>query len=134
MPEKSWNGFLGDKVKDLFLAPYEGLPTDEPQFSLKIIAEKVFTGFAKNSRNIIWFVKDPIGRFQLSENMMAKPQLVAKVSGDDEEVQAFYLEENIELLRASISGIEQTEKLRRIRKSPSTDNEFSDRFLSLIHI
>jgi hypothetical protein len=128
MPEKSWNGFLGDKVRDLLLVPYEGLPIDEPQFSLKFIPEKVFTGFAKNSRNIIWFVKDPIGRFQLSENMMAKPQLVAKVSGDDEEVQAFYLEENIELLRASISGIEQTEKLRRIGKSTSTDKVFSDRF------
>ena len=103
--------FLGDKVRDLLLAPYEGLPIDEPQFSLKYIPEKVFTGFAKNSRNIIWFVKDTIGRFELIENMMAKPQLVAKVTGDDEEVQAFYLNENIELLKASITEIEQTEKL-----------------------
>jgi hypothetical protein len=128
MPEKSWNGFLGDKVRDLLLAPYEGLPINEPQFSLKFIPEKVFTGFAKNSRNIIWFVKDPIGRFQLSKNMMAKPQLVAKVSGVDEEVQAFYLEENITLLKASITEIEQTEKRRRIGKSPSKGKEFSDRF------
>ena len=128
MPEKSWNGFLGDKVRDLLLVSYEGLPIDEPQFSLKFIPEKVFTGFAKNSRNIIWFVKDSIGRFQLSEDMMAKPQLVAKVSGEDDEVQAFYLEENITLLRASIIEIEQTEKRRRIRKSPSKDKELSDRF------
>lgn len=128
MPEKSWNGFLGDKVRDLLLAPYEGLPINEPQFSLKFIPEKVFTGFAKNSRNIIWFVKDPIGRFQLSKNMMAKPQLVAKVSGVDEEVQAFYLEENITLLKASITEIEQTEKRRRIGKSLSKGKEFSDRF------
>jgi hypothetical protein len=128
MPDKSWNGFLGHKLRDLLLAPYEGLPFDEPQFSLNFIPEKVFTGFARNSRNIIWFVNDSIGRFQLSENMMAKPQLVAKVSGEDQEVQAFYLEENIELLRASISEIERTEKRRRIRKSPSKDKELSERF------
>ena len=134
MPEKSWNGFLGHKVRELLLVPFEGLPIDEPQFSIKFIPEKVFTGFAKNSRNIIWFVKDSIGRFQLSENMMAKPQLVAKVSGEDEEIQAFYLEENIALLRASIIEIEQTEKRRRIKKSPSTDKEFSDRFqISVIY-
>ena len=128
MPEKSWNGFLGNKLRDLLLAPYEGLPFDEPQFSLNFIPEKVFTGFVRNSRNIIWFVNDSIGRFQLSENMMAKPQLVAKVSGEDQEVQAFYLEENIELLRASISEIERTEKMRRIRKSPSKNKELSERF------
>ena len=128
MPEKSWRGFLGNRVRELLLVPFEGLPIDEPQFSIKFIPEKVFTGFAKNSRNIIWFVKDSIGRFQLSENMMAKPQLVAKVSGEDEEIQAFYLEENIDLLIASIIEIEQTEKSRRINKSPSTDKEFSDRF------
>ena len=65
---------------------------------------------------------------------MAKPQLVAKVSGEDEEIQAFYLEENIALLRASIIEIEQTEKRRRIKKSPSTDKEFSDRFqISVIY-
>ena len=134
MPEKSWNGFLGHKVRELLLVPFEGLPIDEPQFSIKFIPEKVFTGFAKNSRNIIWFVKDSIGRFQLSENMMAKPQLVAKVSGEDEEIQAFYLEENIALLRASIIEIEQTEKRRRIKKSPSTDKESSDRFqISVIY-
>ena len=134
MPEKSWNGFLGHKVRELLLVPFEGLPIDEPQFSIKFIPEKVFTGFAKNSRNINWFVKDSIGRFQLSENMMAKPQLVAKVSGEDEEIQAFYLEENIALLRASIIEIEQTEKRRRIKKSPSTDKEFSDRFqISVIY-
>ena len=128
MPEKSWNGFLGDKVRDLLLVPFEGLPFDEPQFSLKFIPEKVFKGFVKNSRNIIWFVNDSIGRFQLFENMMAKPQLVAKVSGEDQEVQAFFLEENIALLRASITEIEQIEKLRRIKKSPSKDKVFSDRF------
>ena len=44
---------------------------------------------------------------------MAKPQLVARVSGEDDEIQAFYLNEKIELLKASISKVEQKEKIRR---------------------
>tara|TARA_X000000950_G_scaffold287197_1_gene398556 strand:+ start:8564 stop:9529 length:966 start_codon:yes stop_codon:yes gene_type:complete len=128
MSEKSWNGFLGHKTRILLSEPYQGLPFDEPEFSIKFIPEKVFTGFTRNSRNIIWFSKDSIGNFMLSENLMAKPQLVAKIGGEDEEVQAFYLEENIALLKATITEIEQTEKLRRIKKSPSKDKELLDRF------
>ena len=59
-------------------------------------------------------VKDTIGRFELIENMMAKPQLVARVSGEDDEIQAFYLNENIELLKASINKVEQKKKLEEL--------------------
>lgn len=128
MSEKSWNSFLGARTRKLLSTPYQGLPFDEPQFSLKFIPQKIFTGFAKNSRNIIWFVKDTIGRFELIENMMAKPQLVARVSGEDDEIQAFYLNENIELLKASISKVEQKEKIRRIMKSPSDNKELISKF------
>ena len=64
MFEKSWNSFLGTRTRKLLSTPYQGPPFDEPQFSLKFIPQKIFTGFAKNSRNIIWFVKDTIGRFE----------------------------------------------------------------------
>jgi hypothetical protein len=109
-------------------APYEGLPLIEPQFSLKHLSPKVFSGFARNSRNVLWFQKDTIARFQLIENYFARPQIVAIVKGEDREVQAVFLEENIRLLRATLSENEQKEKLRRIQKSPSRDKELSDRF------
>ena len=128
MPEKSWKGYLGYITQDLLGTPYEGLPFDEPQFSLKFIPEEVFSGFARNSRNILWFVKDSIPGFQLSENMMAKPQLVAKVSGEDEDVQAYFLEENIKLYRATLNEMEQSEKLRRIMKSTSKVKDLKKRF------
>ena len=54
MPEKSWKGVLGNKTRSLLETPYEGLPFDEPQFTLNYLPPKVFTGFARNSRNILW--------------------------------------------------------------------------------
>ena len=74
----------------------------------------VFSGFARNSRNVLWFQKDTIARFQLIENYFARPQIVAIVKGEDREVQAVFLEENIRLLRATLLENEQKEKLRRI--------------------
>ena len=128
MPEKSWEGSLGNKTRALLETPYEGLPFDEPQFTLKYIPPKVFTGFAKNSRNIIWFVKDTIARFQIMENLIAQPQLVAKVTGEDDEVQAYFLEENISLFKATLTEKERVEKRRRIKKSPTKDGNLQKRF------
>ncbi|OUW76162.1 MAG: hypothetical protein CBD72_04710 [Flavobacteriaceae bacterium TMED212] len=128
MPEKSWKGLLGNKTRALLETPYEGLPFDEPQFTLKYIPPKVFTGFAKNSRNIIWFVKDTIARFQITENLIAQPQLVARVTGEDDEVQAYFLEENISLFKATLTEKERVEKRRRIKKSPTKDDNLQKRF------
>jgi hypothetical protein len=134
MPEKSWAGALGNKTRTLLESPYEGLPFDEPQFTLKYLPPKVFSGFARNSRNILWFVRDSLARFQLSEDMMAQPQTVAKVSGDDDDVQANFLEENIDLFKAILTEKERKEKIRRIKKSPTKARDLQKRFnISLVY-
>ena len=134
MPKKSWNGVLGNKTRSLLETPYEGLPFDEPQFTLNYIPPKVFTGFARNSRNILWFVKDSLAGFQLTEDLMAQPQVVAKVKGEDDDVQAYFLEDNIKLLKAVLTENERKEKVRRIKKSPTKDRHLHKRFkISLIY-
>tara|TARA_B100001057_G_scaffold418033_1_gene437047 strand:- start:481 stop:1446 length:966 start_codon:yes stop_codon:yes gene_type:complete len=134
MPEKSWAGALGNKTRTLLESPYEGLPFDEPQFTLKYLPPKVFSGFVRNSRNILWFVKDSLARFQLSEDLMAQPQTVAKVSGEDDDVQAYFLEENIDLFKAVLTEKERKEKIRRIKKSPTKDRDLQKRFnISLVY-
>ena len=134
MPEKSWNGVLGNKTRSLLETPFEGLPFDEPQFTLNYLPPKVFTGFARNSRNILWFVKDSMAGFQLTEDLMAQPQVVAKVKGEDDDVQAYFLEDNIKLLKAVLTENERKEKLRRIKKSSTKDRHLYNRFkISLIY-
>ena len=134
MPEKSWKGVLGNKTRSLLETPYEGLPFDEPQFTLNYLPPEVFTGFARNSRNILWFIKDPLAGFQLIEDLMAQPQFVAKVKGEDDDGQAHFLEENINLLKAVLTEKERKEKIRRIKKSSTKDRHLQDRFkISLLY-
>ncbi|MGI9541551.1 MAG: DUF4837 family protein, partial [Flavobacteriaceae bacterium] len=92
MPEKDWNASLGEKVKSELQEIYEGLPLDEPQFSLVYMNPKAFTGFARQNRNIIWFRKDSLEGFRLSQNQFARPQLLATITGIDTESQAFYFQ------------------------------------------
>tara|TARA_B100000579_G_C22768816_1_gene822924 strand:- start:5 stop:970 length:966 start_codon:yes stop_codon:yes gene_type:complete len=134
MPEKSWAGALGKKTRALLQSPYEGLPFDEPQFTLKYLPPKAFTGFARNSRNILWFVKDTLARFQLLEDLVAQPQIVAKLSGEEDKVQAYFLEENINLFKSVLTEKERKEKIRRIKKSASKDRNLQRRFnISLVY-
>ena len=128
MPQKEWQGNLGDQVREALEEIYEGLPLDEPQFSIVYMNPKAFTGFARQNRNIIWFRKDSLEGFRMSQNQFARPQIVAKVIGLDSESQAFYFKENIILIKQSISENERLEKLRRIKKSPTKEKSLTERF------
>ena len=128
MPEKDWKASIGEKVKSELQEIYEGLPLDEPQFSLVYMNSKAFTGFARQNRNIIWFRKDSLEGFRLSQNQFARPQILATITGIDTESQAFYFQENTELLKQTLIENERKENLRRIMKSPTTENTLSTRF------
>ncbi len=134
MPEKDWNSTLGNTLRELLAAPYEGLPLDEPQFSLNYLNPKVFSGFARQSRNVIWFVKDSLSDFQMMQDAFARPQVVALFKGNDAEEQQFYLEENATLIRQTFSENERVEKLRRIAKAPTTETTLEDRYgISMVY-
>ena len=128
MPLSDWKGALGNTVRESMSLIYEGLPLDEPQYSLNYMKPQTFKGFARQSRNIIWFQRDSITRFQLAQDQFARPQIVALVTGIDKEVQAFSFKQNAKLLRQAIEENERKEKLRRINKSPTTEKKLEDRF------
>ncbi|MEK9612299.1 MAG: DUF4837 family protein [Flavobacteriaceae bacterium] len=128
MPENDWNSALGSVVRSEMEQIYEGLPLDEPQYSLRYMNPKTFSGFARQNRNIIWFQKDSIGGFQLAQNQFARPQILANIRGSDPDAQAFYFQENSDLLRQSFAENERKEKLRRIKKSPTTEKNLLNRF------
>ena len=134
MPEKDWNNLLGEQVRNSMELIFEGLPLDEPQYSLVYMNPKAFSGFARQNRNILLFQKDTLVGLQLLKNKYARPQILAKINGPDAEVQGFYLEENAALIRQTIAENERIEKLRRIKKSPTTEKTLSRQLgISLIY-
>ena len=91
MNKSSWQGYLGDEIKLSLTEPYEGLPFDEPKYDFYYLQPSVFTGFARNSRNVIYFNKDTLGQgFKLIKNLWARPQITALITGEDEDVMSFY--------------------------------------------
>ncbi|MEL0318732.1 MAG: DUF4837 family protein [Flavobacteriaceae bacterium] len=128
MPETDWKGELGAVVRDELQQIYEGLPIDEPQYSINYLNPKTFTGFARQSRNVVWFQKGDNPAFQLAQNQFARPQILANVRGEDSEIQGFLFQENATLLRQTFAENERKEKMRRIRKSLTTEETLPNRF------
>ena len=128
MLENDWNSNLGERVRNNLQQIYEGLPLDEPQYTLNYLNPKAFSGFARQGRNVVWFKKDSTPGFQLSQNYFAKPQILASITGIDSEVQQFYFEENTKLLMHTIAENERKEKMRRISKSLTTEKTLFNRF------
>ena len=128
MNNTQWEGVLGDAVRDEIATIYEGLPMDEPRFSLKQLHPKALDGFARNSRNILWFKKDSLASFDLRQDQFAKPQIVAFFKGEDQELMAEYVRENATLIQGLFQENERKEKLRRIKKAKAKENTLEDRF------
>ncbi|MAH82822.1 MAG: DUF4837 domain-containing protein [Flavobacteriaceae bacterium] len=128
MSKSNWNGNLGSKTRDIFEQVYEGLPVDEPKFSIKYLEPKIFNGFTRQSRNIIEFIKDTIGGFNLYSDMYAKPQVLARIQGNDSDEMEFFLNQNANLMLGVFVENEFIEKSRRIAKSLSTEKTIDSRF------
>lgn len=134
MKSADWTGALGKIVREEIATIYEGLPLDEPRFTLRNLDPKAFTGFGRHGRNIIWFRKDSVNQFQLTQNQYARPQILALVRGEDQEVMGEYIKENAQLLIGTFQEQERKEKIRRIKKSITKDTDLQAKFgLSLVY-
>ncbi len=81
MKKNQWNGALGETVRNEIATVYEGLPLDEPRFSIRHLVPAAFTGFGRHGRRtLFWFRKDTINNFQLVQNQFARPQNISDFS------------------------------------------------------
>ena len=49
-PNELWNGNVGEAIRDYFAAPADGLPQEEPLYSINQMPPATYTGFARKYR------------------------------------------------------------------------------------
>ena len=111
-----WNGEVGEVIRDILAAPVDGLPQDEPLFSMKQMPPEVFSGFAAKNRTALKIEKGQAG-LKIEEDTYAKPQKVIVVSGNTTVEIIAQLKENAKKIVSEFKNTELTEKQRRIKKS-----------------
>jgi len=133
--DKDKNGNIGKSIRENFQKPFEGLPFDEPEFTLNYMTPSAFKGFFRNSRNII-VVDRNIENVQnkVIKDMYAKPQIVALITGQDENKIIDLIKKESQYLVRLFNENEFKEKKRRIIKDLHKEKNLSQKFnINLIY-
>ncbi|SDG75913.1 DUF4837 family protein [Winogradskyella thalassocola] len=130
-----WEGEVGERVRDIFAAPLNGLPTEEPIFNMRQIPTQVFDGFAARSRIVLKIEKGNIeATTKIVNDAFAKPQTVAVVGGKTDKEIIAQLEENKAKIIDAFTKEEVKEKQRRINLSLLNDKEMENKLGITINI
>ena len=112
-----WNSSTGDSIRSFFASEFEGLPQQEPIFSLRQIPTETFSGFTRESRNIILIQKITKNTFVIEKDKYAYPQILVNVSAPTVEQIINKIKKNKERIIDEIKTNEIKEKQKRIKIS-----------------
>ncbi|MDT0689620.1 DUF4837 family protein [Salegentibacter sp. F188] len=121
MENDLWEGEVGEVVRSHLAAPVDGLPQEEPMFSLSQIPPQAFSGFVRKSRLFLHVEKGADRAFGIIREEYAKPQTGVIIKGQNNEELINVISKNSDSIVEILKGTELKEKQRRIGKSLKDD-------------
>jgi len=123
-----WNGQVGEKIREYFAAPTDGLPQIEPLFTINQIQPENYTDFARTYRTFLHVSVADTNSVALKSNSYAKPQIGAFIKGTSEEIIIQLLDSNYQSIIQAFKGSEIKERQRRTRISLLKIDSLQERF------
>ncbi|MCB0466022.1 MAG: DUF4837 family protein [Aequorivita sp.] len=112
-PNDLWNGIVGEAIRNNFAAPTDGLPQDEPLFSMNQMPPEAFTGFARSNRLFLYVVLSDEDKVTIAKDEYAKPQSGALIKATSEEKLVELINKNAAKIIESFHASEIKERQRR---------------------
>ncbi|MCX7546580.1 DUF4837 family protein [Xanthomarina sp. F1114] len=122
-----WEGNVGEAIRNTLAAPVDGLPQDEPLFTMSQIPPVVFTDFATKNRTVFKVEKGGEASVKIMSNVYAEPQKVVLVSGKTDKDIIEQIEINAQKIIAALKSEEIKEKQRRISLSLHSNSSIEDK-------
>ncbi|WP_046743539.1 DUF4837 family protein [Kordia zhangzhouensis] len=122
-----WQGKVGDSIRNIYGAPTDGLPMEEPLFSLKQINPEVFKDPLTEFRSIMFVKKTASKRYEIDTDKFAKPQKIISIGGSEEEIISTLSEKAQETIHI-FKNNELISKQQFIRGSLSKDQTLEETF------
>lgn len=123
-----WQGHIGDSIRKHFAAPIVGMPMDEPLFSIDQIDPKFFTGSIRNTRSLLYVMKDSLNIAHVKKDMYASPQRVGVIKGTTEDEILQNIDENANEIIASFRDMEIEAAQKRFERSLNKESVLGDMF------
>jgi hypothetical protein len=129
--KSSWDGKIGDSIREKYASEFVGLPQVEEAFTLNYIPYEAFTGFGRTARNVIYINKKKQDKPRMIRDRYARPQLFLEVSGLDNESIIQGILSSFEFSSTQFQNGEITENKNRILNSLLKDTGLDSLNISL---
>ncbi|WP_452598704.1 DUF4837 family protein [Pontimicrobium sp. MEBiC01747] len=127
MDNELWENSVGETLREVLAAPVDGLPQEEPLFSMNQIPTEVFSGFARNNRSIIKVEKGTESGVKIFKDKYARPQKLIVVSGTSISDIKAQIKDNADLIVKAFKEEEIKEYQRRIAKSLHNTDDIKEK-------
>lgn len=114
---ESWDGAVGEAIRNVLASPVYGLPQEEPLFSMRQMPPQVFTDFATRNRIVLKVEKGEEADTKFLKDPFARPQVLVLITGNTTQEIINQLNTNSERVISAFRNAEILENQRRIRKS-----------------
>jgi len=121
-----WEDNVGEAIRNVLATPLEGLPQDEPIFSISQMPTQVFSGFTTKNRTVLKIEKGKPASTTIYKDVYAKPQSVIVVSGQTNAEIIDQLNTNSEKIVSTFKNSEIKEKQKRIALSLFDDKPLKE--------
>lgn len=128
MDNDLWEGEVGEAIRSNFASPVNGLPQDEPLFTLDQIPPKAFTGFVRNSRIFLKVEENKPEGLDFINDKFAKPQTGIVFMGQNNGEVVDLINNKSDSIINILKKTELKEKQRRIGKSLKKDDILKQKF------
>lgn len=132
--DKLWIGEIGDTLRKKFAAPIDGLPQEEPLFTINQYPLRAFDGYLLKNRNAIIVKKEKKNGFTISENEFAVPQNVVRISGNSTAMILGHIERNAPTIISLFQQTEISETQKAMEKLLRDGKKMEDNFRVSIKI
>ena len=105
-----WEGSVGETIRNILAAPIDGLPQEEPLFSIRQMPTAVFSDFTTKGRIILKIEKGSDADIKFAEDVFARPQKLIVVSGKTNPEINKVLNDNASKIISVFKNAEITEK------------------------
>ncbi|MEZ0007455.1 hypothetical protein ABH942_002836 [Flavobacterium sp. 28YEA47A] len=126
--DKLWIGEIGDTIRKKFAAPVDGLPQEEPLFTINQYPLHAFEGSLAKNRNILYIKKEARNDFDISENQYALPQNLIRISGNSTASIIDRLEKNAAEIIAKMQKTEIEVTQKETQKALMDGKKFKNKF------
>jgi hypothetical protein len=117
---------VGDSLRMILAAPVDGLPQEEPLFSISQMPPEAFSGFVRKNRIFLRVQKGKEASMKVAKNPYARPQTGILITGQTNEEIINQLEEHSEEIVKTFKETEIKEKQRRMKKSLKSDKRLEE--------